>query len=167
MAKSKQQAQNSKIAWIKKHWIMLAVVVVFAGVGAYLVGMSSAATKWYASFLNSNCVTRPTLYEGHRGHCVRAVQRGLNNRNENLKRMNGIQYTRLAVDGIYGPATKSAVLKYQNDKKNVGKKLPADGKMNQATWDIFLNDCLVFSYPESIGQPGKGGVALQAGYACR
>lgn len=64
-----------------------------------------------------------TASEGSRGEAVKAVQEELN-----AKRFAG-----LAVDGIFGPATKSAVVKFQ-----LHAGISADGIVGPETWRNLL-----------------------------
>jgi len=173
MAKQKKNT-NGNVAWLKQRWIVLAVMLSFAGVGVYTLAFSSAATQYYVSFLAYQCPTLPTLRTGSTGDCVKAVQKGLNNRNENFKLRFGLAYTPLAVNGIYGTATTAAVRKYQSTgtpgvSGGTGAKRPADGVFGSATWDKFLNDCWVFSDPTYVGwhQDKGGNVYYPPGYLCQ
>ncbi len=168
--KSKSAKFNSKNSWLKRHWIALAVIVAFAGIGTYIIGVSSAATKYYVSSLGYSCPTLPTLKNGSTGDCVKAVQKGLNNRNGNLKLMNGTAWTPLVIDGKYGTNTYNAVKRFQTEWSSVGKKLAVDGIVGPATWDRFLNDCMVFSDPALVGwhYDSKNGTSYytKPGYLC-
>lgn len=167
---SSSKKSNNKVSWLKKRWIPVVVVLAFASVGAYLIGTSNAATNYYVSSLGYQCPTLPTLKLTSSGDCVRAVQKGLNNRNENLKLKSGTAYTALRVSGTYNAATVNAVKAYQTIWKNVGKKVPVDGVMGAATWDRFLNDCLVFSDPAAVGwhaaTKGEEAYYTPPGYLC-
>ena len=155
MANKKTNSKSTKkltlkTSWLKRHWIVLAVIVAFASAGTYIIGISSAASKYYVSWLGYPCPTLPTLKNGSTGDCVKDVQKGLNNRNGNLKLMYGTAWTPLVIDGKYGTNTYNAVKRFQTEYSNAGKKLAVDGIVGPATWDKFLNDGLVFSDPAVV-----------------
>ena len=65
---------------------------------------------------------QPTLHPGATGAAVRRLQRALR-RTPNLS---------LAVDGVFGPATESAVKQFQG-----GAGLTADGVVGPLTWQAL------------------------------
>jgi len=79
---------------------------------------------------------RPTLREGNRGFQVKRAQRLLNEKP-------GIQ---IAVDGIFGPETKAAVVKFQRRRK-----IRANGVIGPKTWAALLKR------PRATGSAGRGG----------
>jgi len=81
---------------------------------------------------------RPTLREGDRGFQVKRAQRLLNEKP-------GIQ---IAADGIFGPETKAAVVKFQRRRN-----LRANGVIGPRTWAALLKR------PRAAGSPGRGGAS--------
>jgi peptidoglycan hydrolase-like protein with peptidoglycan-binding domain len=72
-----------------------------------------------------------TVQDGSTGYAVRAVQDQMNYRGSKYG------YT-LAVDGVFGPTTRLAVLAFQT-----AGKITADGVVGPVTWHALVNESLV------------------------
>lgn len=154
-AASSQQKSASKQAWYLQQKVMLPLimVIVFAAIGTYVIRKSKAATAYPVSMLDpsNRCSTPgvddlPTpLGQGNAGPCVVALQNGLNNWNSFRAWVTAgrIPYHPLTADGIFGPATKSAVMDFQREHSANGKRLAVDGYVGASTWTALLNDCAV------------------------
>lgn len=144
-SKPKVKARFKKVSFRQKYkkWLMpAAVIIVFGAIGVYYVAASQAATRYYISFVGGhNCRTTPTLRQGSRGECVKALQIMLNNTGAN---------PRLTADGIFGPRTRSAVITYQRQNGLVD-----DGIVGNNTWHSLLNNCRAFYACTSV-KGGKG-----------
>jgi len=113
-----------------RKWVAMGVfVVLFGGVGAYLVNSSRALLDMN----DYGCKSTVVIKEGSRGACVWKLQ-------NTLKKAWGQTIT---VDGKFGPATKTQVKKFQiNHCKNKGHCPPAtksfpkgdDGIVGSWTW---------------------------------
>jgi peptidoglycan hydrolase-like protein with peptidoglycan-binding domain len=89
---------------------------------AAVAGVPAAAVALAATFGFSSVAGYITADKGDRGSLVKCVQRALNSyaaKNNTDK---------IAVDGIYGNATKALVTDFQK-----AKDLPVSGKMNKTT----------------------------------
>lgn len=145
----------------KKRLIVLVALLAFGAFGLYMLRQSKAYSTYYASYLNNaqakQCIQPasspglpPTQSLGSRGPCVYAIQEGLNNwttsqqkagNSKNSPNVGGY----IAVDGIFGQATKDKVINFQRAKGAQGKNTTPDGIMGPATWTTFFNDCNVFN----------------------
>lgn len=147
--KTQKQSITSK-KWFK-FGLPALLVVILAAAGAYYVNRSKAATgyidtkpNYISSISGHGCVTSgkypPTLSQGSRGECVKALQLGLNNRKAFIAWTSGgkIPYRPITVDAVYGVATTAAVKEFQSSKG-----ITADGVAGKTTWDQFLTDCTV------------------------
>lgn len=121
-----------------KRWIALvAFVLVFGAIGAYYLQNSRAAL----SVSNHYCTSTPTLRLTSpytRGDCVKKLQASLNAANG----------AGLSVDGVFGPASKTAVYNFQ-----VKHGLLRDGIAGSQTWgklDYFID---WFTPGTTSGQP--------------
>ena len=110
-----------------KRWIALvAFVLVFGAIGAYYLQNSRAAL----SVSNYYCTSTPTLRLTSpytKGSCVKKLQASLNAANG----------AGLSVDGVFGPASKTAVYNFQ-----VKHGLLRDGIAGSQTWgklDYFID----------------------------
>jgi hypothetical protein len=104
-AKPSQPVKVSKPAKLRKSnkWAILAVIIVFAAIGGFLVNRSFAISN---TGLNCSLSTNFWIYdtvlnEGARGDCVKLLQRGLIE-TKLLPKSAG-------TDGIFGPKTGDAV----------------------------------------------------------
>ncbi len=142
---------NSKKTNVKSKWfkigIPVAVALIFAGFGIYMLRSSSADAgplNQISSIAGHSCITSSkypaTLRQGSTGECVKALQIGLNNwaSLRSLFSSGRIPYTALKVDGIFGSQTTVAVRDFQ-----ASHGLGIDGIVGQNTWDAFLRDCSV------------------------
>lgn len=102
----------------KRKWITLAIfVIVFGGLGTYLLNQSHALTTNKAY-----CVANTYGGSVKNGQCVKNIQRILN-------AIGVSSYYTGAVDGVYGTKTKGAVVNYQ---RSWG--LSQDGIVGPKTW---------------------------------
>jgi peptidoglycan hydrolase-like protein with peptidoglycan-binding domain len=97
-----------------------------SGVGVSSGGGSSTVTTTVTTAPASTTTTivRPTLQEGSTGPDVTVLQ----------QRLAALGYNVGTPDGTFGAGTKAAVIQFQTDKKIT----PADGVVNQATWNALL-----------------------------
>ncbi|HLY49351.1 MAG TPA: peptidoglycan-binding protein, partial [Solirubrobacteraceae bacterium] len=94
--------------------------------------------------------SRVVLEVGSQGPLVAALQRRLNE---------VLPFSHLAVDGIYGPLTRAAVVDFQRHHR-----LLADGKVDVGMWArVFDAPVLVFGDAAASGSPGSGSVGSAAG----
>lgn len=126
--------QNSNT---RKLVVLVIFMAGFAGLGAYYLLFSSHAQtpRSIVGFGGYKCTSNQKLSTGSTGDCVRAIQFGLNN--WNTYHTEGL--APLSADGKFSEKTKAAVQKFQS--KN---GLPADGTVDQNTWNAFLLDCSTF-----------------------
>ena len=94
-----------------------------AALGPYVQAVDTGSTVYCSGQLGLDPVTN-VLAEGARGDSVRTVQYVLSVVSEFYSNI-----PRVAIDGIYGPATKNAVIAVQ---RMAG--LPQDGIMGPQTW---------------------------------
>jgi len=114
---------------IGHHLIIIALVVItVVGAAGFFVYRSNNANALYISELG--CRSTPTLRQGSTGNCVKAVQNRINNTT---------CFSKIAVDGRFGPVTKGKVQEYQR-KAGLG----VDGVVGPQTWGNLLE-----------GRPGK------------
>lgn len=137
----------------KKLFIPIIVLVVFAAVGAYIVGTSHASSYSVSGLYG--CNGTPNLAQGNVGDCVKALQYTMNNWAAARSYFSGgtIPYTPLAIDGNFGPSTKTAVMNYQRAYSAGGKRLAVDGQVGPATWTAIQNDCSAFQacrFPSTV-----------------
>lgn len=139
---AKSQTKSSgglRRAFRNKKIVAVAIfVVIFAGVGSYLMYRSSnAASKNSAIDTVGECYfVHARLSVGSRGNCVRVVQAVINA--ENARAKMGWRY--LNPDGIFGSITESGVKSYQ---RYVG--IGADGIVGDQTWRSLVNTCTVLN----------------------
>jgi len=121
MAKKK----NSKLANFfsnPKYVVLTAFVIVFAGIGAYKLYPSHAASKSAQDCKNAGTV----IGLRSSGPCVTTLQNDINVINNNKS---------LSVDGYYGSATVAAVKTYQSRHG-----LRPDGVVGPLTWSAIIRD---------------------------
>jgi peptidoglycan hydrolase-like protein with peptidoglycan-binding domain len=93
----------------------------------------------------------PVVQNGNQGHPIRTLQFLLRAHDHNL-----------TVDGMFGPATETAVKAFQ-----AGKGMTADGIMNPQTWSVLIIQVKKGSHGDAVrgvqeefqfraGEPGKG-----------
>lgn len=107
----------------------------------YDAAQESATVAWDASHggapAPTNCTARD-WYNGTTGSCVQEIQRLLNQEIA----------AGLAVDGIFGPLTRQAVVDFQTSQG-----ISADGVVGPQTWSRLLN-------PSAGGGGGGGGARV-------
>jgi lysozyme len=107
---------------VKKAVVTLAAATLLAGVGGIATASSASATSVVGPCANYS-TNKPYLSQGSAGPEVRELQCELN---LSMDPGNGYE---VAIDGIFGPRTKSAVLRFQ---ACVG--IQQDGIVGPATW---------------------------------
>jgi len=100
------------------------VVLAIAGIGTYVLVSSQAASLPKNPY---SCPSQPEIGEGNTGKCVKRVQWFVNK-----FRKNTYNESPIAVDGDFGPITKSAVEQFQS-----ANKISVDGIVGPQTWRMF------------------------------
>ncbi|HSW36814.1 MAG TPA: peptidoglycan-binding domain-containing protein [Candidatus Saccharimonadales bacterium] len=104
-----------------QHLVLAVVVVGFGVVGAYLFVRSHAAT-----------CTSYTYAQGVNGTCVANIQKMLNGLTYERQPNSDLGSNQLAVDGSFGPLTKSKIVGFQKFSVD---HLVVDGKVGPKTWN--------------------------------
>ncbi len=122
--------------------VLVVVLVVFGGIGTYLLQQSQAAT-----YSNYGCTTYPTLRKGSKGNCVKKLQ-------NTLQKKWG--YNTGGVDGNFGTKTDASVRAFQKKKG-----LKVDGVVGSATWRVVRQGVTYVSTARPVGSgssnPSGGG----------
>ena len=115
------------------HLVIPVIAILLVGsIGMYLQLKSKAATNSQAAVSASTCY-RTSLKRGSKGTCVKILQARLNS----WASYKTISISKLSVDGKFGPATQTAVERFQS-----WAGLKASGRVDAKTWSYLLRDCI-------------------------
>ena len=117
-----------------------------AALAGLVAALSVAALMPSPALAHENCTYMGDFKRGSYGNCVRYIQTIVNN--IGLGRSDAVpvwmtgwyEYSRLSVDGSFGPATETQVKKFQGSFDN----LTADGRVGPKTWNTMCR--LVMNY---------------------
>lgn len=150
ISSSKTKSKNSHAKRLSKKrpfwkrptlWLLLGVFII---AGGFVLTQTHAAT-WPPPKDNygcpSNVAARPTLVWGNTGPCVKRLQVDLN-ASPSYALSPGCLGANLAVDGIFGTGTHSAVLLFQ-----AKEHLTQDGIVGQNTWRALQAGGCEYAFP--------------------